>query len=101
LLPMDVHTVHYEDVVKDFRPAVEGILSFLGLPWDDAVLAYDKTAREKKRINTPSYHQVTQKIYTRAAGRWQRYRHQLAPALPVLAPHAQTYGYSIEPAEAE
>ncbi|TAL33076.1 MAG: sulfotransferase family protein, partial [Alphaproteobacteria bacterium] len=63
-MPMDVHTIRYEDVVSDFRPTVAALLEFLGVFWNDAVLEYDKTAREKPRINTPSYHQVTQKIYT-------------------------------------
>jgi tetratricopeptide (TPR) repeat protein len=96
VLPLSVHEVRYEDVVADFRPTVAAALDFLGLPWDDAVLAYDKTARERGRINTPSYTQVTEKIYTRASGRWLRYRAQLGPILPVLEPHARRYGYGME-----
>ena len=61
---------------------------------------YDKTAKERGRINTPSYHQVTEKIYTRASGRWLRYRRHLESVLPVLAPHAERYGYAVDEAEA-
>jgi hypothetical protein len=39
---------------------------------------------------------VTEKIYTRAAGRWQRYYTQMGPVLPVLAPWAKKFGYSVD-----
>jgi tetratricopeptide (TPR) repeat protein len=95
----DVHRIRYEDVVADFQPTVAALLKFLGVEWNDAVLEFDKTARERGRINTPSYHQVTQKIYTRASGRWLRYRAHLAPVLDILAPHALRHGYSMEAPE--
>jgi tetratricopeptide (TPR) repeat protein len=95
LLPLNVHTIRYEDVVADFRPTIAAVLDFLGVEWNDAVLEYDKTARERTRISTPSYHQVTEKIYTRASGRWQRYRKHMEPVLDILAPHAERHGYAM------
>lgn len=94
-LPLNVHAIRYEDVVADFRPTVAKLLEFLNVPWNDAVLEYDKTAQKKGLINTPSYHQVTQKIYTRASGRWVKYREQMAPVLDILKPHAERYGYAM------
>ena len=94
-LKLHVHTIRYEDVVADFQPTVAKLLELLGVPWNDAVLEYDKTAQKKGLINTPSYHQVTQKIYTRASGRWLKYREQLKPVLDILAPHAARYGYAM------
>ncbi len=98
-LKLDVHTIRYEDVVADFQPTVAKLLQFLNVPWHDAVLEYDKTAQKKGLINTPSYHQVTQKIYTRASGRWQKYREQLKPVLDILQPHAERYGYAMGDSE--
>lgn len=95
VMALDVHTIRYEDVVSDFRPTVAALLEFLGVPWNDAVLEYDKTAREKPRINTPSYHQVTQKIYTRASGRWVKYRKHMEPVLDILKPQAEKSGYKV------
>jgi hypothetical protein len=95
IMPLNVHTVRYEDIVDDFRPTVASLLDFLGAGWHDAVLKYDETAR-KKICNTPSYHQVTEKIYTRASGRWLRYKEQLKPVLGILEPHARRHGYSAE-----
>ncbi|MEZ0224034.1 MAG: sulfotransferase [Alphaproteobacteria bacterium] len=93
---LDSHAIRYEDVVSDFRPTVKALLDFLGLEWTNAVLEYDKTARSKERINTPSYQQVTEKIYTRASGRWLRYQKHMKHVLDILAPHADRYGYSVK-----
>jgi len=96
LLPLPVHTVHYETLVIDFETTVCGLLDFLGLRWHDSVTAYADTARARKRINTPSYAQVTEPLYTRASGRWTRYHKQMAPVMPVLRPWAERFGYAIE-----
>lgn len=101
VLDLPVHPVRYEDVVVDFRQTVAGLLDFLELPWNEAVLEFDKTAQQKTRIGTPSYHQVTQKIYTHAMGRWQRYRKHLEPVLHILEPHARRFGYSMDPADGQ
>lgn len=91
-----VHTIRYEDVVTDFRGAVGAMLDFLGLPWDDAVLEYDQTAKNRKALSTPSYHQVTEKIYTRASGRWLHYRKFMGNVPEVLRAHAERFGYDID-----
>ena len=95
LLPLQVHQVRYEDVVADMRAEVEGLLTFLDLPWDDAVLDYTENAQRRGQINTPSYNQVTEPIYTRARGRWTRYRDQMSGALETLEPWIERYGYEI------
>jgi hypothetical protein len=38
---------------------------------------------------------VVEPIYTRAAGRWEHYREQLAPVLPVLEPWVRKFGYAL------
>ena len=95
MLPLKTHAIRYEDVVADFRPSIAALLEFLGVPWDDRVLDYDKTA-QARNIATPSYHQVTQKLYTRASGRWLRYRKHLTQIIPVLETHAKKHGYSFD-----
>lgn len=93
LLPLDVHTLRYEALVADRDAEMRALIAFLGLPWDEAVLDHQATAQRRGLISTPSYAQVAQPIYRRAAGRWQRYRTQLAPVLPILAPWAERMGY--------
>lgn len=93
-LPLNVYIHRYEDVVEDFRGSIAALLDFLEVPWNDAVLEYDKTARARaKTASTPSYSQVTEKIYTRARYRWERYRPQLENVLPILLPYAEKWGY--------
>ena len=93
LLPMAVHTVRYEEVVADRENQLKSLSDFLGLDWDSNVLDHQKTALQRGRIKTASYSQVAEPIYSRSSGRWQNYREQLAPILPVLQPWIETFGY--------
>ncbi len=94
-LPIRLHKVRYEGVVTDLRHEAEEILSFLDLPWNDAVLEHDKTAKNRT-VNTPSQDQVTEKIYDRAKFRWLRYKNHMEPVLDTLRPWAKEFGYEEE-----
>lgn len=91
-LPLNVHEVRYEAVVADFDATVGGLLSFLDLPWDDAVRDYATTARARV-IGTPSATQVVQPLYATSTGKWRNYRSFLEPVLPMLAPWVAAFGY--------
>jgi hypothetical protein len=95
IMPVSVHTIRYEDVVDDTEGQLRGLLDYLGLAWNESVLDHAGTARSRGVITTASYAQVTEGIYRRASGRWQRYRHQLEPVLPLLAPWAEKFGYEM------
>jgi tetratricopeptide (TPR) repeat protein len=95
VLPLDVRPIVYEQMVEDpsgiIRPLVEG----LGLAWHEDMLDHTKTAANRGIITTVSYAQVTEPIYRRSVGRWERYRKHLAPILPVLQPWAEKFGYTL------
>jgi len=95
VLPLDVLTTRYEDLVTDFEAETRRVLAFLELPWDDSVLTYAERAKSRA-IATPSYHQVVQPIYARSVGRWRNYREQMADVLPLLRPFVDAFGYRIE-----
>lgn len=95
LLPLDVHTIRYERMVADLEGEMRPLLGFLGLDWDPGVLDNRAAAAGRDYIRTASYAQVAEPIYRRAAGRWERYRDQLAPVLPILAPWAGRLGYEM------
>lgn len=95
LIPMPTHSVLYENIVVDRESELRRLFDFLGLDWHDAVLDHQETALKRGRIKTASYSQVVEPIYTRAAGRWEKYRKHLEPVLPVLAPWAEKFGYEI------
>lgn len=93
LLPLRIHALRYEDLLDDPEGALRPLAEFLGLPWNSQLLAHTDTAARRGLIRTPSYGQVTQPLYRRAAGRWVRYAEQMAPVLPILEPWARRWGY--------
>lgn len=94
VLPLRVHVVRYEDLVVDLEGETRRILDYLGLPWDDGALQFHEHARNRGRINTASYSQVTEKIYQHARYRWQRYEKYCEPIREKLAPFIKYFGYS-------
>jgi len=80
--------------VADRETELRALFDFLGLDWHDAVLDHQETAKKRGRIKTASYAQVIEPIYTRSAGRWEKYRKYLEPVLPVLRPWIEKFGYT-------
>ncbi|MGH7972920.1 MAG: sulfotransferase family protein, partial [Limisphaerales bacterium] len=85
--------VRYEDVVTSLEKEGRRVTEFLGLIWDPAQARYYETARQKF-LFAPTYHDVTQPVYTHAVGRWQRYAEALEPVQERLAPYCRAFGYS-------
>jgi len=84
--------VRYEDMVDDLPSVATRVLEFLGVPWNDAVLSFDEHARQKP-VRSPTYVDVTQKVFARSRGRWRHYEKHLAPCLPILEPFIKSLGY--------
>ncbi len=84
--------VRYEDMVDDLESVARRSLDFLEVPWDARVLGFDEHAR-KKLVRSPTYSDVTQKVYKRARGRWRNYEKYLAPHLEKLEPFVKGFGY--------
>lgn len=95
LFPAPVHTIVYERLIANVEEEVRPLFDFLGLDWDPAVLDHQRTAKARGLITTASYSQVVEPIYSRASGRWTRYRDRLEPVLPTLAPWAERFGYTL------
>lgn len=93
LFQPNVHVLRYEDLVEDFQGEIEQLLSFLDLPWTDAVLDYAQHAIRRGMITTPSYHQVVRPIYKDSKFRWLRYGGYFSDALPLLEPWLQRFKY--------
>jgi hypothetical protein len=93
VLPLRFHVLRYERLVTDPEASMRPLLDFLGMEWSDHVLDHPRTAAARGVISSPSYNQVTRRMYREASGRWRRYREQLAPVLPVLLPWAERLGY--------
>jgi tetratricopeptide (TPR) repeat protein len=97
LLPLRLQYVRYEAMVADAPAEMASVCSFLGI--EPVAAMFDAATRVAGRapVRTPSYHQVAEPVYQRAAGRWLNYRAQLAPCLDTLRPLADHYGYELEP----
>ena len=95
MLPLNVHRIRYERMIDDLEAELRPLLSFLDIPWDDRVLDNQGAAAKRDHIRTASYAQVGRPIYRQAAGRWVRYREQMKPALPILAPWCERLGYTL------
>ena len=91
-MPERVLRLDYEALVDDTETQAKRLCEFLGVEWEAGMLRFYDTAK-KRRINTPSYHQVVQPVYGSARGRWRRYRTQLAPVLGRLRPYVEYFGY--------
>lgn len=82
LYPDDILDFDYDAFVADPRPALERLLSFLGLPWDDRCLEFHRLGNT---VKTASYWQIRQPLHRRASGRWRNYAAQLEPMRRALA----------------
>lgn len=69
-LDVPILDVHYEALVADPENQFRRLIEFIGLPWDDACLAFHKTRRT---VRTLSYDQVNRPIYTSSSGRHANY----------------------------
>jgi hypothetical protein len=67
-------------------------LAFLGLPWDERVLAFNQHA-QGKIVRSPTYADVGRPIYKTSQGRWHNYQKHLEPHLAKLEPFAKAFGY--------
>ncbi len=83
----------YESVVTRFDEQVVRLGQFLQTADTAPMTRFAQHARNKRFISTPSYAQVTQDVHRKRVGRWQNYREQLAPVLPVLQPWIERFGY--------
>ncbi|TDR71086.1 sulfotransferase [Paludibacterium purpuratum] len=82
VLPSDSFLeVQYEDIVADMAGQARRLVEFIGLPWDDACLAFHTT---KRTVRTASIAQVRQPIYSSSIERWRHYQSHLGPLLDAL-----------------
>ncbi|ONF96431.1 sulfotransferase family protein [Sphingomonas jeddahensis] len=92
-LGLNAHRIRYERLVADPEPELRAALAFIGADYSPELLDTAAAARERGPVKTASYAQVIEPIHQRAVARWQRYRGQLAPVIPILRPWAEWMGY--------
>jgi tetratricopeptide (TPR) repeat protein len=88
--------LRYEDLLDNPAAEIDRLVEHLGLSDPAALHGFREHARNKGFIATPSYSQVVEPLTKKAVGRWQRYREQLDPVLPVLKSAMERWGYSAD-----
>lgn len=86
----------YESVVSQFDTEVARLGRFLDVTDTSAMTRFAEHARNKQFISTPSYAQVTEALYRKRVGRWEAYREQFTPVLPILQPWLDRLGYEAQ-----
>ena len=94
-LDLDWLQVRNEDLVEDFEGEARKICGFLGLDWDAAMIDFAEHAKSRT-IRTPSSVQVTRGLNADGVGVWRHYAKEMAPAIDILKPWIEAYGYPAE-----
>jgi tetratricopeptide (TPR) repeat protein len=81
LYPDDILDFDYDRFVAEPRPALERLLEFLGLGWDEKCLSFHEL---RNPVKTASYWQVRRPLYTASSGRRRHYEAHLAPLVAAL-----------------
>ncbi|HUB85714.1 MAG TPA: sulfotransferase [Rhizomicrobium sp.] len=92
-LPLDVLEHRYEDMIGDYEKTMRAACRYVGLDWRDTMRDFSVGAG-KIAPTGASATQVRHALYDDAVGQWQRYADKLAPALPILQPWIDTFGYA-------
>ncbi|NBW74294.1 MAG: sulfotransferase family protein [Sphingomonadaceae bacterium] len=91
-LPLAFHEVDYHALVRDFDGTTRALCTFLGLPWDEALRRFDRTA-QNRGVATASASQVRRGLYD-GRGQWQPFARHFEPVLPILQPWIEKFGYA-------
>ena len=84
--------IHYEDLVADQEGISRQLIDFVGLPWQQECLAFE---RNPEPSLTASAAQARQPIYASSVALWRRYENELAP----LRAAFEAAGVVIEPTD--
>ena len=81
-LETPIFEISYEDLVREPEPLCRTLIAYLQVEWDERCLNYHQSGRY---MNTASYQQVRQPIYTKSVGRWRNYEKFIGPMIEALA----------------
>lgn len=81
VLPGQIYDIHYESLIAQPQPEIEGLLAQCDLPWDENCLNFHQTNRS---VRTASMRQVRKPIYHSSIHSWRAVAKQLEPLRQAL-----------------
>lgn len=85
VLPVEIHDLSYEALVREQEAQSRALLDTVGLSWEDACLEFHKG---ESPVTTFSNLQVRQPMFSSSIGRWKKHKAQLGPLFEALGPLA-------------
>ena len=82
VLPGQILTISYEDLINDLPATVDSVLNYCGLGYEESCLDFHLNRRA---VATPSSEQVRQPLYAGALDHWKNYDEFLAPLKNAVA----------------
>ncbi len=75
IMPDNLHSVNYDELVTDPEPVVRSVIDFLGVAWSERCLEFH---RAETLVKTASIWQVREPLHRRSSGRWKHYPEAVA-----------------------
>ena len=85
--------IKYENLVLNKNYEIKQVLNFLNISWEKNINLYRKNLSNKERIRTPSYNQVTKKLYKTSINRWKCYKIELKAIIPKVSEWIKYFNY--------
>lgn len=82
VLPGQILTLRYEDLVNDLPGAVDALLRYCSLPFEKGCIDFHLN---KRAVATPSSEQVRSPLYATAVEHWKNYEEFLTPLRKVIS----------------
>ena len=90
---INFHQIKYEEIITNFQSSILNLLNFLQLEWSNEINNFNKTAKNRGLIATPSYDQVNEPLYNSSINRWKNYENKFKNLLTKLDPWIKKYNY--------
>ena len=74
VIPNQILSINYEDLINDFEKSVNEILDYCSLPFEKDCIDFYKN---KRSVRTPSSEQVRQPIFKSGLDYWKNYESNL------------------------
>jgi tetratricopeptide (TPR) repeat protein len=91
-IPMELHEVRHEALVRDFDAEARKVCDVLGLDWNESMRNFAERSR-LGTVSSASGPQIARGLNQEGVGRWRTYRDHLALVLPILQPWVEKLGY--------